>query len=108
MNTKAAYSSAVLLMFVRNIHQRSGKGGVCNSMSDVVRFADGQMRKLGIENKLSESTKYSVVKDLIDSKILITRVRKKGKKHSVQLSEKVYKYVCEAASKVKVYGSEET
>ena len=107
MNTKSAYSSAVLLMFVRNVHLRGGKGGVCNSISDVVRFADGQMRKLGIQNKLSESTKYSIVRELIDSGVLITMSRNK-KKRSVQLSKKVREYVLEAALKVEVNGSEET
>ena len=106
MNTKSAYSAAVLLMFVRNVHQRGGKGGVCSSISDVVNFADGQMRKLGIKNKLSESTKYSVIKDLIDSGILIVISRKKRMKHKVQLSKKVHDYVYEAALKVKADGSQ--
>ena len=86
MNEKSAYSSAILLVFLRNI------GKSCNSITQVMDLADKQLEKLGIKNTLSESTKYSTVKELIDSGILISRTRTKGKKQSVSLSKKVEDY----------------
>jgi len=89
MNRKSAYSSAILLIFLRNI------GKHLESITQVTNFADKQMEQLGIKNDLSESTKYSIVKELIDSGILFIGTRKSGKKQTVHLSKKVAKYFME-------------
>jgi len=86
MNVKSAYSSAILLVFLRNI------GKSCNSITQVTKLADTQLDKLGIENTLSESTKYTTVKELIDSGVLSSRSTKKGKSQSVSLSKTIEKY----------------
>jgi len=89
MNTKSAYASMVLLIFIRNIDIP------CDSITAVMRFADKQLQVLGIKNDLSESTKYSVVKDLLDTGILVSKTRKNGKKHKVFLSKKINTYIHE-------------
>jgi len=86
MNEKAAYSSAVLLIFLRNL------GKNLESINQVIKFTDKQMEALNIENNLSESTKYTIVKELIASGILYTTTRKEGKKLTVYLSKKIINY----------------
>jgi len=86
VNLKSAYCSSILIIFLRNM------GKSCNSITQVMKLADVQMKKLGIENNLSESTKYTTVKEMIESGILISRTRKKGKNLTVSLSKKIQSY----------------
>ena len=64
-----------------------------------MKFADKQMKQLNVKNDLSESTKYAVVRDLLDSGILVSRTRKNGKKHKVYLSKQVTDYMLEMIKK---------
>lgn len=93
MNTKSAYASAVLIIFIRNL------GLPCESITDVMKFADKQMQQLGIKNNLSESTRYAVVRDMLDNGILISKTRKNGKKHKVYLSKQVTDYMVDMIKK---------
>jgi len=98
MNVKAAYSSAVLLIFLRN------PGKNLDSINQVIRFTDMQMKTLGIQNNLSESTKYMIIKELLASGILYSTTRKEHKKQAIYLSKKVSQYF----NKEKENGKEKT
>lgn len=98
MNVKAAYSSAVLLIFLRN------PGKHLESINQVIRFADEQMKRLDIKNNLSESTKYIIIKELLASGIIYSTTKKEHKKQAIYLSKKVSQYF----EKEKENGKEKT
>ena len=53
---------------------------IAKSIESVIRTADRLAMTLGLENDLSHMTKYRIVTDLLESKILTTRKTNKNKK----------------------------
>lgn len=98
MNKKSVYSAVIFLIFVRNIEKR--KSGFCDSINQVVKYADKQMKLLEIPNDLSHSTKYSIVKELIDSGFLFTKGRQTGRGHKVYLSKQIRDYIVKATKDI--------
>ena len=74
MNAKTSYAVCVMLVLLRNLGKNT------DSISQLILYADKQMKKLGIKDNLSESTKYLTIKELLATGVLI------GTKDEVKLS----------------------
>jgi len=77
-----------MLMFVRNIDKT-----YCTSIQQVVKLTDSLAEKFKLEPDLSYMTKYLIIKNLVNSELLI--IQKKGKNKKVKLPQKVKNYVVE-------------
>jgi len=84
MNQKSAYSCCILLCFQKNT--------TYNSIKDIIQSADNQMTEFNILNDLSESTKYSIVHELINVGILYSKTQEPGKQKTIHASKKIVDY----------------
>jgi hypothetical protein len=77
----STYASVVILVFLAH------PDSICKSIESAIRVADKLCIELGLENKLSHMTKYRVISDLIQSKILVSIDTAKKKK--LRLAKKI-------------------
>ena len=77
----STYASLVTLVFL------SHQDELCKSIESAIRVTDALCKDFGIVNNLSHMTKYRVIADLIESKILISI--NTAKKRKLRLSKKV-------------------
>ncbi|MBN1860072.1 MAG: hypothetical protein JW840_01270 [Candidatus Thermoplasmatota archaeon] len=77
----STYASLVTLVFL------SHQDELCKSIESAIRVTDALCKDFGIANNLSHMTKYRVIADLIESKILVSI--NTAKKRKLRLSKKV-------------------
>jgi len=77
----ATYSSLVTLVFLKN------RDKISRSIESAIRSTDRLCEDLGMENDLSHMTKYRIISELLQSKILIERKTNKNRK--VRFSKKI-------------------
>ena len=77
----STYASLVTLVFL------SHQDELCKSIESAIRVTDALCKDFGIVNNLSHMTKYRVIADLIESKILVSI--NTAKKRKLRLSKKV-------------------
>lgn len=77
----STYASCATLVFLT--HQNE----VCKSIESAIRVTDTLCKDFGLANDLSHMTKYRVISDLIESKILVSI--NTAKKRKVRLAKKV-------------------
>jgi len=70
----STYASLVTILFVTH------RNAISKSIESAIRATDTLCMKLGIENDLSHMTKHRVVKELVQSKVLVSIPTKKQKK----------------------------
>jgi hypothetical protein len=70
----STYSSLVSIVFI--IHSDE----ISTSINGAIRSIDKLCKKLGIECNLSHMTKYRIILELLESKILVSRKTNKNKK----------------------------
>jgi hypothetical protein len=70
----STYSSLVSIVFL--IHRDE----MSTSINGAIRSIDTLCKKLGIECDLSHMTKYRIILELLESKILVSRKSNKNKK----------------------------
>ena len=70
----STYASLVTIVFLT--HQNA----ICKSIESAIRATDKFSTQLGLANDLSHMTKYRIIADLIQSKILISINTAKQKK----------------------------
>ncbi len=75
------YASLVTLVFLAHPDE------ICKSIESAIRVTDALCKEFGLVNDLSHMTKYRVIADLIDSKILVSISTAKRKK--LRLSKKI-------------------
>jgi len=81
----STYASMVTLVFLT--HQDE----TCKSIESAIRVTDAFCQEFGLVNDLSHMTKYRVIADLIDSKVLISIHTAKRKK--LRLAKKITEMV---------------
>lgn len=81
----STYASMVTLVFLT--HQNE----TCKSIESAIRVTDALCQEFGLVNDLSHMTKYRVIADLIDSKVLISLHTAKRKK--LRLAKKITEMV---------------
>lgn len=77
----STYASLVILVFL--MHQDE----ICKSIESAIRVTDSLCKQFGLVNDLSHMTKYRIIADLIESKILVSIDTAKRKK--LRLAKKV-------------------
>jgi hypothetical protein len=77
----STYASLVTLIFVKYKNQ------IATSIDSVIRTTDKLCNELHLENDLSHMTKYRVITDMLQSRILATR--KTAKNRKLRLSKKM-------------------
>ena len=77
----STYASLVTLVFLT--HQNE----LCKSIESAIRVTDALCKEFGLVNDLSHMTKYRVIADLIDSKVLVSINTAKRKK--LRLAKKI-------------------
>ena len=77
----STYASLVILVFLT--HQDE----LCKSIESAIRVTDTLCKQFGLVNDLSHMTKYRVIADLIDSKVLVSINTAKRKK--LRLAKKI-------------------
>jgi len=77
----STYGSVVTIVFLTH------KDAMSKSIESGIRATDALCKQLGITNNLSHMTKYRIISDLIQSKILVSINTSKKKK--VRLAEKI-------------------
>jgi hypothetical protein len=77
----STYASLVTIVFVTH------RNAVSKSIESAIRATDALCRQLAIENDLSHMTKYRVVTELVQSKMLVAIHTKKQKK--LRLAQKI-------------------
>ena len=77
----STYASIATIVFVKY------KNHISKNLESVIRATDRVAKKLGLDNDLSHMTKYRIVRDLLDSRILVTR--KTNKYRKLKLSKTV-------------------
>jgi hypothetical protein len=70
----STYASLVTIVFLT--HQDS----ICKSIESAIRATDSLCKEFGLVNNLSHMTKYRILSDLIQSKILVSIDTAKRKK----------------------------
>jgi len=70
----STYASLVTLVFLT--HQNE----MCKSIESAIRSTDSLCKQFGLKNELSHMTKYRVIADLLDSKVLVSINTAKRKK----------------------------
>jgi len=86
----ATYASLATLVFVAH------RNDVCKSIESAIRSTDALCKHYGLINDLSHMTKYRIIADLINSKILVCKTTAKQKK--VKLAQKVLELLPESAT----------
>lgn len=89
----STYGSLIMLMFIRNIDKT-----YCSSIQQVINLTDALADKFKLETDLSYMTKYLIVKNLVESGILV--MQKKGKNRKIKLTQKVKRYAVERMSEM--------
>lgn len=84
----STYGSLIMLMFIRNIDKT-----YCSSIQQVINLTDSLADKFKLKIDLSYMTRYLIVKNLVESGILI--MQKKGKNRKIKLAQKVKTYAVE-------------
>ncbi|MEM0493420.1 MAG: hypothetical protein QXS02_05670 [Candidatus Thermoplasmatota archaeon] len=77
----STYASVVTIVFL--LHRNK----VSKSIQSVIRTADALCKELKLRNNLSHMTKYRIISDLLQSKILTSHKTKKTKK--LRLSQSI-------------------
>ena len=77
----STYASLVTLVFLKH------RDKISRSIESVIRTTDKLCGDLGLENDISHMTKYRIISDLLQSKILAVRNTSKNKR--LKLSENV-------------------
>jgi len=77
----STYASLVTLVFLT--HQNE----ICKSIESAIRATDAICKQFGLTNDLSHMTKYRVISDMVDSKILVSINTAKRKK--LRLAKKI-------------------
>jgi len=77
----STYASLVTLVFLSHPDE------LCKSIESAIRVTDALCKEFGLTNDLSHMTKYRVIADLIDSKILVSITTAKRKK--LRLAKKI-------------------
>jgi hypothetical protein len=77
----STYGSVVTIVFLTH------KDAMTKSIESAIRATDALCKQLGITNNLSHMTKYRIISDLIQSRILVSISTSKKKK--VRLSGKI-------------------
>ncbi len=77
----STYASLVTLVFLSHPDE------LCKSIESAIRVTDALCKEFALENDLSHMTKYRVIADLIDSKILVSIST--GKRRKLRLAKKV-------------------
>lgn len=77
----STYGSLVTLVFLT--HQDD----ICKSIESAIRVTDSLCKQFGLVNDLSHMTKYRIISDMIESKVLVSIDTSKRKK--LRLSKKV-------------------
>ena len=77
----ATYSSLVTLVFLKN------RDKISRSIESAIRSTDKLCEDLGLKNDLSHMTKYRIISELLQSKILVERKTSKNRK--VRFSKKI-------------------
>ena len=78
----STYASLVTIVFLTH------RNAMSKSIESVIRSTDLLCKKLGYANDVSHMTKYRIVTDLLESKILISR--KTNKNIKVTLSQRIH------------------
>ena len=69
----STYASLATIVFLKH------KDKISKSIASVIRTTDKLCNQLGFQNDLSHMTKYRIIKDLLQSKILAARETSKNK-----------------------------
>jgi ribosomal protein S20 len=77
----STYASLVTLVFL--VHQNE----ICKSIEGAIRVTDNFCKQFGLENDLSHMTKYRIIADLIQSKILVSV--NTAKRRKLRLAKKI-------------------
>ena len=77
----ATYSSLVTLVFLKN------RDKISRSIESAIRSTDKLCEDLRLENDLSHMTKYRIISELLQSKILVEKKTNKNRK--VRFSKKI-------------------
>jgi hypothetical protein len=77
----STYASLVTVVFLTH------RNAVSKSIESAIRVTDKLCKQLGLVNDISHMTKYRIISDLIQSKILISIKTAKQKK--VRLAQKI-------------------
>ncbi len=77
----STYASLVMLVFLSHPDE------LCKSIESAIRVTDALCKEFGLKNDLSHMTKYRVIADLIDSKILVSIST--GKRRKLRLAKKI-------------------
>jgi hypothetical protein len=78
----STYASLVIIVFLQH------RNAMSRSIESVIRTTDQLCKKLGYHHNLSHMTKYRIISDLIESKILTARKTKKNIK--ITLSYRIH------------------
>ena len=70
----STYASLVTIIFLKHKYQ------ISKSIESAIKSTDQLCKELGLKDDLSHMTKYRIISDMIQSKILITKKTKKNKK----------------------------
>ena len=70
----STYSCLLSIVFIKH------RNKISTSIDGAIRSVDNLCKHLGLECDLSHMTKYRIISDLLDSKILVSRKTKKNKK----------------------------
>ncbi|MEA3458511.1 MAG: hypothetical protein U9R21_07525 [Candidatus Thermoplasmatota archaeon] len=68
------YASLVSVVFIKH------RDKISTSIDGAIRAVDGLCEDIGLECDLSHMTKYRIISDLLESKILVSRKTKKNRK----------------------------
>lgn len=79
----STYASIATIVFLTH------RNSISKSIEGALRVTDHLCKELGIVNNLSHMTKYRIITDLIQSKILVTIKTKKQKK--LRLAQQISK-----------------
>jgi len=75
------YASIATIVFIKHKNQ------ISKSIESAIRSTDNLCKQLGLKNNLSHMTRYRIISDLVQSKIITTTKTKKCKK--LKLSQKI-------------------
>ena len=83
----STYASLVTVVFINH------KNKVSKSIESVIRTTDKLAKQIGLDNELSHMTKYRIISQLINSKILEKSKTKKNIK--LRLSKKILRLLAD-------------
>jgi len=70
----STYASLVSIVFIKHKYE------ISTSIDAAIRSIDTHCKNLGMDCDLSHMTKFRIISDLLESKILVSRKTKKNKK----------------------------